>query len=339
MARSENQKLKTLYVAKYFMENSDENHPISAGDIIDYLEEECGITADRRSIYRDIAALRDVFGMDIEGSQGTRYRLMSRQFEYDDLYLLAECVHAAKFISAPKAKELIGTISEFCSIYQAERLQNDVYLCDRVKTTQKGILNIISTIRRAMARMVDGQPHMAQKISFKYMKYTIDDVKTQVARRSGKKYVVSPYNLLINDGNYYLIAYSAEVNDLRTYRVDRMKDVELVDECIDGYSKYRKINMSTYTTRVFSMFTGEPKRVSIQFENKLLDTVIERFGTGIDTFYRPEGAEHFVVSTDVEISDQFFGWLCGFGTRAKLIAPESAVAQFKEYINDLSKLY
>ena len=68
MARSENQKLKTLYVAKYFMENSDENHSVAAADIIDYLEEECGITADRRSIYRDIAALRDVFGMDIEGS-------------------------------------------------------------------------------------------------------------------------------------------------------------------------------------------------------------------------------------------------------------------------------
>ena len=58
MPKSEKQKLKTLYVAKFFLENSDENHAVSAGDIIDYLENECGITADRRSIYRDIAALR-----------------------------------------------------------------------------------------------------------------------------------------------------------------------------------------------------------------------------------------------------------------------------------------
>ena len=91
MAKNEHQKLKTLFVAKYFTENSDENHAVSAGDIIDYLQEEYGLPSDRRSIYRDIAALRDQLGMDICGSQGGRYRLISRQFEYDDLLLLAEC--------------------------------------------------------------------------------------------------------------------------------------------------------------------------------------------------------------------------------------------------------
>ena len=70
MARAEKQKVKTLFVAKYFLENSDENHPITAGDIVDYLREDCGIEAERRAIYRDIAALRDVYGMDIDGGQG-----------------------------------------------------------------------------------------------------------------------------------------------------------------------------------------------------------------------------------------------------------------------------
>ena len=64
MPKSEKQKMKTLYVAKYFLENSDENHSVCAADIIDFLETDCGITADRRSIYRDIAALRDEFDMD-----------------------------------------------------------------------------------------------------------------------------------------------------------------------------------------------------------------------------------------------------------------------------------
>src|SRR5699024_6787449 len=140
MARAEKQKVKTLFVAKYFLENSDENHPIIAGDIVDYLREECGIEVERRAIYRDIAALRDVYGMDIAGGQGGKYRLLSRQFEFDDLRLLAECVHAAKFISASKAKELVKTISEFCSVYQAEKLQKEVFLCDRVKTTRNNVL-------------------------------------------------------------------------------------------------------------------------------------------------------------------------------------------------------
>ena len=79
MPKTENQKFKALYVAKYLQEYSDENHAVSATDIIDYLSEKCGITADRRSIYRDIEALRNVYGMDIDGGQGSRYRLLSKE--------------------------------------------------------------------------------------------------------------------------------------------------------------------------------------------------------------------------------------------------------------------
>lgn len=96
--------------------NSDEDHPVSASKIVDCLREECSVEAEHRSIYRDIAVLRDKFGMDIDGGQGDRYRLLSRQFEFDDLRILAECVHAAKFISTAKAKDLVETIGEFCSI-------------------------------------------------------------------------------------------------------------------------------------------------------------------------------------------------------------------------------
>ena len=231
MAKSENQKVKTLYVAKYFLENSDENHAVTAGDVVDYLKNECGIEAERRAIYRDIAALRDVFGMDIEGGQGGKYRLLSRQFEFDDLRLLAECVHAAKFISARQAKDLVDTLGEFCSTYQAEQLQQEVFLCDRVKTTQKGTMAIISKINQAMATRQDGKPHTPQKISFKYLKYTLQDGITQVERRKGAIYKVSPYKLLINDGNYYLLGYGPAGNrkapQIATYRVDRMKEASV----------------------------------------------------------------------------------------------------------------
>ena len=209
MPKSEKQKLKPLYVAKFFLENSDENHAVTANDILDYLKEECSIEAERRSIYRDIAILRDEFGMDIDGGAGGKYRLMSRKFEQNDLRILAECVHAAKFISASKAKELVKTIGEFGSIYQSESLQQEVFLIDRVKTTQKGIFKTISTINCAMAKRLDGKPHKPQKISFKYMVHTIDDINSMVEKHHGKLYKVSPYKLLINDGNYYLLAYDS----------------------------------------------------------------------------------------------------------------------------------
>ena len=339
MAKSENQKVKTLFVAKYFLENSDENHPVTAGDITDYLKNECGIEAERRAIYRDIAALRDVFGMDIDGGQGGKYRLLSRQLEFDDLRLLAECVHAAKFISASKAKELVSTIAEFCSSYQAEELQREVFLCDRVKTTRKDILLIIGIIQAAMSVRENGKPKPPQKISFKYLKYTIQDKNTQVERRKGAAYKVSPYKLLINEGNYYLLAYDDKAQDMRTYRVDRMKEVKALDEPREGAEAFAAIDMETYTRRVFSMFGGEQKRVSVRFINPLLDTAIERFGTAPDVFYRPDDERHFVVTADVEISNQFFAWVCGFGKRAKIIWPSDVVEDMKEFLSGISGMY
>ena len=339
MAKSENQKVKTLFVAKYFLENSDENHPVTAGDITDYLKNECGIESERRAIYRDIAALRDVFGMDIDGGQGGKYRLLSRQFEFDDLRLLAECVHAAKFISASKAKDLVSKISKFCSIYQAEELEREVFLCDRVKTTRKDILFIIGIIQAAMASRENGKPKPPQKISFKYLKYTIQDKNTQVERRKGTAYKVSPYKLLINEGNYYLLAYDGKKQKIITYRVDRMKEVKALDEPREGAEAFAAIDMETYTRRVFSMFGGEQKRVSVRFINPLLDTAIERFGTAPDVFYRPDDERHFVVTADVEISNQFFAWVCGFGKRAKIIWPSDVVEDMKEFLSGISGMY
>ena len=339
MAKSENQKVKTLFVAKYFLENSDENHPITAGDVVDYLREECGIEAERRAIYRDIAALRDVFGMDIEGGQGGKYRLLSRQFEFDDLRLLAECVHAAKFISASKAKELVKTISGFCSTYQAEELQKEVFLCDRVKTTRNNILLTVGIIHAAMAIKQDGKPHTPQKITFKCLKYTLQDKGTQVERRKGAAYKVSPYRLMINEGNYYLLAFDDKSQEIRTYRVDRMKDVTAINEPREGAKIFSELDVESYIRRVFSMFGGKQKRVSICFINPLLDTAIERFGTGPDVFYRQEDERHFVVSADVEVSDQFFAWVCGFGKRATIISPSDVVEGMRKFLEDIAARY
>ena len=327
MPKSEKQKLKTLYVAKFFLENSDENHAITASDIVDYLREEC-----------DIAILRDEFGMDIDGGQGGRYRLLSRQFEFDDLRILAECVHAARFISASKAKELVSTIGELGSMYQAESLQHEVFLIDRVKSTQKGTLNIISTINAAMAKKQDGKPHEPQKISFKYMKHTIDDVNSMVEKYHGKLYKVSPFRLLINDGNYYLLAFDDKAQDMRTYRIDRMKDVRLLPEPQEGKEAFEAIDLQSYTQRVFSMFGGEKQLVSMQFENHLLDSVIDRFGTK-NASYSKIDDDHFSVSVEVELSNQFYSWLLQFGEKAKITHPKAVVNKMRKFLENMVSQY
>ena len=80
MARSSFQKLKLLYLYKYLLENTDENHTVTVRDMIDYLSQN-DIPAERKSIYNDIELL-ELFGVDIVKvkSKQTAYYIASRDF-------------------------------------------------------------------------------------------------------------------------------------------------------------------------------------------------------------------------------------------------------------------
>ena len=106
-----------------------------------------------------------------------------------------------------------------------------------------------------------------------------------------------------------------------------------------GRSTSPLINMEAYTQQHFGMFSGEKKRVSLRFTNNLLDTMVDRFGTGADVSYYADGERHFVVNTEIAISDQFFGWLCGFRKMAKIVSPPSVVEAFQNFLDDIYGRY
>ena len=157
-------------------------------------------------------------------------------------------------------------------------------------------------------------------------------------RRKGARYTISPFQLLINDGNYYLLAFDDLSHEMRTYRVDRMKDIRFTGEPRDGEEEFKGIDLKTYTKRVFSMYGGEQKLVEIRFINPLLDAVVDRFGTK-DVQYAKVDDTHFSATAKVEISDQFFGWILGFGKKAKLLYPDDVIDQFKVYMDKIREMY
>ena len=341
MAIPEHKKSRPLYIANYIRAKSDGEHWVSQKQIMDYLYEEFGIMPDRKTIKRDIAMLRDEMGMDIEEQPYYGYRLLSREFELDDLKLLAECVYAAKFISEKCSQDLIDVLCEFCSENQARQLKREVYLCDRIKTTQDKTLYTFNAIREAMEEHWWTEKfRWGRKIAFRYMTHSIADVHKVINKHNGKLYTVSPYQLLINDGNYYMIGLDDDTGDLRTYRIDRMRDVSVLDEHRNTDKKWKtQRDMKAYIRQTFSMFGGEKKRVSIRFENSLLDTVIDKFGVGFGAEYDPDGDDHFVVTADVTVSDQFYAWVCGFGKRAQIVGPDDVVFGYRQHIKDIQSLY
>ena len=365
-----NQKLKPYLVQQYLLKNTDEDHVASAYDIIDFLEQ-CGVAAERRSIYRDIEDINKVMWLmenkqddeddiDIDAAEEALaagddaektvvyqkhaekkgFYVRQRRYDPNDIRLLAECVYSAKFLSQGQADRLADVVCEFVSKYQAEKIRHDAFLTDRVKTSNKAVLNNISTINDAMSRRLDGESHDPEKISFQYLKYSISDMGQQVERRKRQKYTVSPYKLLINDGNYYLLAFDDYAQDMRTYRVDRMKNVRFTGEPREGAEAFAAIDLKSYTKRVFSMFGGKQERVVIRFINPLLDAVVDRFGNDRGSvWYEKLDDTHFTVATQVEISDQFFGWVLGFGKKAKILEPPAVVDQFAAYLDKVRQIY
>lgn len=352
-----NQKLKPYLVLQYLLKQTDEDNVASATQIRDYLDY-CGIYAERRSIYRDIEDINKI--MWLLENESTIYEaeaalaaddtdelklvlydksrkgfyVKQTRYDLDDIRILAECVYSAKFISLAQAKRLVDVITEFVSVHQADRIKQDSFLTDRVKTNNKQVLNNISSINQAVSR----KKHTPEKISFKYLKCSINNVNEQLERRNGSRYIVSPYKLLINEGNYYLLAFDDRSKDIRTYRVDRMKDVRLLGEPREGEEAFAAVDIETYAQRTFAMFSGNPQRVTIHFINPLLDTVVDRFGTA-DVIYGKVDDHHFSINTKVNVSDQFFSWLFGFGKRARLVSPAPVVEEFKAYLDKVRKMY
>ena len=360
--KRDHQKIKPYIVLEYLMKYSDELHVVAASEIISFLREDCGIDAERRSIYRDIDEINKVMYMlenecsiheaeeviDSEDGEEEKFIVYDKnrkgfyvahpKYDMNDIRLLAECVYSARFIDEKRAKRLAELTGSLVSEHEAEAILHDAFLVDRTKTTNTAVYYSVSTINEAMSHGTKDAPHTPEKISFKYLKYSINDTVQMAERRKGAKYVVSPYKLLINDGNYYLLAYSDRYKDMRTYRVDRMKEVTRTGLPREGEEQFRALDIENYTQRVFGMFGGDRRWLTIRFINPLLDVVVDRFGTKGVT-YQKHDESHFTVTVEVEISDQFFSWLCGFGSKAKILSPDFVVEEFVEFLDKIRSKY
>ena len=220
MAKSSNQKLKLLYLLKMLNEKTDENNTMTINDMIAELKL-YGITAERKSIYDDLEALRN-YGLDIgmRKTKTTDYYVASRVFELPELKLLVDAVQCSKFVTHKKSNDLIKKIESLASRKQAQSLQRQVFVTNRVKTINESIYYNVDSLHLAIAQN--------KKVTFKYFDYDIR--KEKVFRKNGGKYTVSPYGLSWDDENYYLITFSTKYNGFTHYRVDRMSDIDLTEE-------------------------------------------------------------------------------------------------------------
>lgn len=324
MSKSANQKLKLLRLYDILLRQSDEDHPIPVPELIRELER-WDIKAERKSIYDDLNALSDL-GVDIQSRKGRTpgWFIGQRDFELAELKLLVDAVQSSRFITKRKSDTLIRKLEKLASTHQARQLQRQVYVDRRVKAMNESIYYNVDILHSAIAQN--------RAITFQYFDY--DMHKEKVFRHGGAVYQVSPYGLIWNSENYYLVAFDHATAQLRHYRVDKMAQLRPTEEKREGGGDF---DVADYAQKHFGMYSGDEVTMTLRFRRSLANVVLDRFGQ--DVILIPDGQEHFTVTLPLVMSPQFFGWLFGLGDGVRLMGPAQAVEAYKEQLSTVFSLY
>ncbi|MBC8568839.1 WYL domain-containing transcriptional regulator [Mogibacterium sp. NSJ-24] len=317
-------KLRILYIIKFLLEQTDEDNIMSAEDLINALNR-YGIEAERKTIYSDIKVLIE-FGIDIislNGGKTPGYYIGTREFELPELKLLVDAVQASKFITAKKSKELISKIEKLASKNSARQLQRNVFIFNRTKTENERIYYNVDQIHTAVLEN--------RQISFQYTEWNLQ--KELVTRKNGKIYIVSPWALTWDDENYYLIAFEEESRKIKHYRVDKMKNTEIIEEKRLGKDSFADFDLAFFAKKTFGMYGGRDETVSLVCENRLIGVILDRFSK--DVIIIPEDSNHFRVNVLVSVSPQFFGWITGIGAGIHIEGPKVVKEEYRRFIEEI----
>lgn len=328
MPKGTNQKYKLIYIIKYLLENTDENHKVTMPQILAYLEAN-EITAERKSIYDDIDAIQEL-GIDVQKEKVGRnfyYYVVDRDFEMAELKLLVDAIQSSKFITEKKSQELIKKLGTLVSVHEAKQLKRQVYVAGRAKAINENIFYNVDAIHKAIEEN--------KKVRFQYFQWNTK--KEMELRKNGDWYEVSPWALMWEDENYYLVAFDRVAGKIKHYRVDKMLKMSSMDSDREGREIFEQSNVSEYTRKNFGMFAGEEETVKLEVHNGLVGVILDRFGT--DTMIIPADKEHFRVNVRVSVSNQFFGWIFGLGDGIKILGSENVKMKMKEEIEKIQKFY
>ncbi len=325
LAKSPNQKLKLLYLSRILQERTDEEHSLTVRQMIEALEE-YGISAERKSIYDDLEALR-LFGLDIAATQAKSrgYFLANREFELPELKLLADAVASSKFITEKKSNQLIKKIEGLASNYEARQLQRQVFVSNRVKTMNEKVYYNVDAVHQAISA--------ERQVSFCYFDY--NTAKEKVYRGGGETRKASPYALVWDDENYYMVAYYEKYETIAQFRIDKMERISVLEErCVPRPAGF---DAAVYSQRIFSMYGGEEEVVRLRFDDSLIGVVLDRFGKDVPV--EKLGGGSFAVRVHVAVSPTFLGWLFQFGGRVSVLSPQSLIDRMREQLETVTKLY
>ncbi len=318
-------RLRLLYLQDIFTRHTDENNVFGAEELCDFLLNDYGIQAERKTIYSDIDALRE-YGFDIVNVRTPQrgYFLQGRRFEMAELRLLLDAISAAKFISPAQTKALTKKICADLSEGQENLLKSQVYVNSLAKSDNRDVYETISVLNEAINTGV--------QVEYDYSKRQL---KSKFVRKETHKSRVNPYALVWSNDHYYLVCNNPKYNNLMHVRLDRINNVELTDIRSRHFSEVcdykNEFDVTDYANRLFNMFSGEKSEIKLCCNNEIIDEILDRFGEAVPVKIHDEN--HFTLKTTVELSDGLVSWIMQYGEMIRVESPY----QLKRAVVDKTK--
>lgn len=327
MANDNCQKIKLLKLYELLKQETDENHAMTTAQICQRLGD-LGISCDRRTLSKDIALLNE-YGYEImDEMQGHEkgYYVIDRAFSVPELKVMMDAVHAANFITEKKSEELIDRIAALGGSHKAELLKRNQTCFNTHRHSNEAIYYNIDACEHALQQQ--------RRLAFYY--FDLNERLGRVYRKNKKQYQVDPMALIMNNNNYYLMCYTSKYDGITNYRLDRMEQVEVIDEPVDENAIIHSSDAASFNNQAFSMYGGPVEKAVIQFSDTLIGVIFDKFGESTQMIRQDE---HTCIATvDIQKSPTFWGWLFTFGQDMKILAPEPLVKDWKEQIEKLNSL-
>lgn len=266
-----------LYILNILKKYSNESNPLSSNELAKKVSEVYNVDIDPRTVRRNINLLIEKFGYDIEtwseNKKGYFIRTdPDKEFELGELSIIINTFAYSNFLPDKVSKKIIDKCLNMMNVYENKKYQNFQASIKNTKTTNVEIIKNIEDINDAI--------YSKKKITFDYFKYSLDDNSQLVEEKvSNQRYKVSPYKLIYALQKFYLICLKEGKKDLLTYRVDRIKDIEILKEKRD--KRFTDTEVDFYVKNNVAMFMGDSEKVEVECNMELLDNVIELYGKDI----------------------------------------------------------
>ena len=324
--------IRLLLMKQYLETNAGKEKVVKRKELEDLLEK-YNMKVEKKTLYADFAVLGNVFGMKLEYDPHKKgYRLLNPPFEPHELRLLVDCVQSATFITEQEAYAITEKIKPLASVEEQKTLNRHTVVKDRIHKVKESVVRKADTIHQAIMEN--------KQISFRYFRYypDRDNHKQYIKAEDGSDYfTVSPKGLVWDNGVYLLERYRNDDYWQPHFEVGRMSHIRIQPEhrILAENSKYEAINDGM--EKLLEMMRGKVQAITIRFRNSCAKAVLEAFGE--DTYLVPIDQHYFRITVNERCDTEFYSALAQFGCSAKILAPQTAVEGFMEFLEDFNYLY